>query len=113
MAKVYEIHKATKPEQGCMMVTGWGRQEFYNKELRKWEVGHFPIYCSKIRSHLDSALCPHHELIVSEEPAMIARKMAKVRAAKDYKRERRESLKDSPLAAFAPEVGAKDETYSR
>lgn len=79
------------------------------RDARGW----YAIYCGKVRSSPESALCPHCELLVAEEGSETQKKMLKARSAKAYKKEMRESLKDSPLAAINPAVPEGQGAYSK
>lgn len=68
-------------------------------------------HCFKIQAE-DSDFCPHHHALIDAEAEQNQKRMEKVRAAKAYKKELRDSLKDSPLAAVNPTVREND-AYSR
>lgn len=88
-----------EPGNGCAQHMGWGHDEH----------GTFEILCGKITDP-DKALCPHHELLLTEAE-MDRQGKAKRRAdTETCKAALREALEHSPLRAENPKFAQDSNT---
>lgn len=92
--------------QGCQWVTGHTQR--MNVKTKKMET--VSIYCKKHRANANSALCPHHEVMLaaSENRRADLAKKRKLKADKEKMNE--EALALSPLRANRDEEAEERKT---